>query len=430
MCDKFKLKNNPMKMLFYSKYLIAILLIFQLSSCKDKDTLPAEFNSTLSSEEQKERLDEEGITFIEDMKAMEDPDLMNPILYFIQISPSMNEDLIEVSASLANDFILSSKNISGNYLKYSTVENYVSIQELMTGNQGIYTYNRLTETWSKTNATGKIEFVFPSGENKTTNNTTFTISNLSTSQVTNSELYDDLSDLPKTLNLEFRVDNVLKNAFYFSSAYNTDNLPSSEKITLFMSPYTITQELANNNKEVTASTTIKNESKTILSFEATADGTFDYSTISSENEIGDLFENANINFQIENVKISGSMDYNTISTKLEALELKYREEYIINNQYPEQYYLEYATILNENGKLKALFADKNEIFANLIAYPTLVDEDDDRYQIGFKVVFTDESQVDASYFDSGFELFTTNINQLIESINSDYDTDLPVIDAK
>jgi len=440
-----------MRHLLKNQTLLFIILLFCFFSCKvddgsSADKVPPETQSTLTAEQQKERLDQEGINFINHLEDMEKPDLMDPLIYFIEISEYLEDDQFDLSAKVARNFILSSKRLSDNPLKSAISNDATSFKKMMNDNQGVYTYNRIYETWKKTAANGRIEFVFPANKSTTTNNTTFIFSNLSTITVSNYDLYEDLEDLPTTLNVSLKVDNVEKYGYSISNEYNSDNIPTKESTSLVIAPYKFTEEYSlSKDKTVALSSSMSTGNTVFMTISATSDGDFTNNLFTADSIVEeDIVNKVNASMQIENVKVVGNLDFKNLAVKLNELDLKYEKQYNPDNdQYPRAYYDDYVSAFKANGAVKILFVDKNEVFANLIPY--VLSEKDwywkydlttynwreveyTRNDIAFELEFTDGSKVDDSYFDSGFSAFVDELNSIIRKINNDYDEEIEEVE--
>jgi len=369
---------------------------------------------------------------------------MDPLVYFIEIADYIEEDQFVLSSKVARDFILSSKQHSGNSLKSAVTNDADSFKKVMNDNQGIYTYNRKNETWKKTSATGKIEFVFPENKSTTTNNTSFVFNNLTTTSVTNYDLYEDLRDLAKTLDINLKVDNVLKYGYSISNEYNSDDIPTKESSTLVIEPYKFTEEyILSNDKTVTFNSTMSSNNNVFMTIGATSDGDFTNRLLSDEDiEEEDIVKKVNAFVQIENVIVVGDLDFKTLAIKLKELDNEYEDQYDNDkDQYPKSYYEDCVSAYKLNGILKMKFVDKNEVFATLLPYVTsekdwyneysqghYYSKEYTRNDVGFKIEFTDGSKVDDSYFDSGFDEIVDKLNSIIRRINKDYDESVDEID--
>lgn len=425
--------------------LLLIILLWGLFSCqKDKDKNLPETQSKLTAEEQKVRLDKEGINFINHLEDLEKPDLMDPLVYFIEIADYIEEDQFVLSSKVACDFILSSKQHSGNSLKSAVTDDADSFKKVMKDNQGIYTYDRKNEIWKKTSATGKIEFIFPANKSTTTNNTSFVFNNLTTTTVTNYDLYEDLKDLAKTLDINLKVDNVLKYGYSISNEYNSDDIPTKESSTLVIAPYKFTEEyILSNDKNVTFNSTMSINNNVFMTIGATSEGDFTNSLLTEDEiEEEDIVKKVNAYVQIENVEVLGDLDFKTLAIKLKKLDNEYEDQYDnTKDQYPKSYYEDCVSAYKLNGILKMKFVDKNEVFATLLPYVTSEKDwyydysqghynsiEYTRNDVGFKIEFTDGSKVDDSYFDSGFDEIVDKLNSIIRRINKDYDESIDEID--
>lgn len=434
-----------MKCIFKNQWFVfALLLVVFLSSCeKNKKDLPTETESSLTAEQQKERLDQEGIDFIDHITGIEKPELTDPLAYFVEIVQQMKEDQFVFAKRIGNSLIINLKNISSEpTLKSLLYFDESSLKELMEDNQGLYTYDRNTNTWKKTDA-DKIEFKFPSGENSASNDASLIISNLTLISVTNSNLYEGLADLPKTLNIDFKINNEVKYSVRFVTEYNDDNIPVKEVVTLAMGQYKMNEEFVlSKDKLLSMKFSMSLGDNIFMSMGATSEGSFTNEVIIDENSVAeDIFSKINTYFQIENVKIVGDLNFNNLAVNLENLEKKYENQYnYYSDQYPKAYYEECVASLKAEGVIKVLFADKNEVFAKIEPY---VKSEEDWYydwssydykyveytrnDVGFRFVFTDGSQLDESYFDYGFSSFIDNLNAFINKINRDYDEQLDLL---
>jgi len=433
----YPLKNKPLLLLF---------LLLGLFSCEEGDKTPAESQSKLSAEQQKVQLDQEGVNFIGHLEDLEKPDLIDPLTYFIEISENINEDQFNLSAKVGHSFLKSAKLLTGNSLKSALIGDDHSFKRIMNDNQGIYTYSRTNESWTKTAATGKVEFVFPSNESTTTNNASFVFSNLTTLTVSNTDIYEDVVDLPKTLDIDFKVDNIVKCGYYLSNEYNIDNIPTMEKSTLVLGSFKLVEEYSlTNEKVVSMKSTMSSNDNVFVTLGATSDGDFSNDILSADEiQEEDVINTINAYVQIENVKVTGNINFKNLATKVKEIETKYEmQRNDQNGQYPKAYYEELVALFSSNGSLNMRFADKNEIFAKLTPY---VSTEDDYYweynpttysyesieykrnDVDFKVEFTDGSKLDDSYFDSGFSAFVNKLNSIINRINNDYDESINEID--
>jgi len=436
-----------MKHLFKNLVLLFFILFSGLFSCKTDNGDQVEKESTLTAEQQKERLDQEGINFIDHLEDMEKPDLMDPLMYFIDISQYLEDDQFDLSAKVARNIIVSSKKHSVSPLKSLVTNDATSFKKMMDDNQGVYTYNRNYETWKKTSgAAGEIKFVFPANKSTTSNNTTFIFKNLTTKSVSNYDLYEDLDDLPKTLDVSLKVDNVEKYGYSISNEYNGDDIPIKESTMLAIAPYKFTENYALSNDNMVAfNSTMSKSNVEFMTISATSDGDFTNSLFTADSIVEeDIVKKVNVSMQIENVKIVGNLEFKNLAKRLNELDLQYEKQYNSeNDQYPKAYYDDYVSAFMENGTVRALFVDKNEFFAKLIPYVSSETDwyykynpktyyydriEYDRNFIDFKIEFTDGSKVDDSYFDEGFSEFVDKLNSIIRRINSDYDEEIDEVE--
>lgn len=423
--------------------LIIILISLGLFACtKDENENKEEVQTSLTVEQQKEKLDKEGINFIGNLKDLENPDLMNPLAYFIEIIQDMDEDQFIIAKKIGADIILNSKKLkSEKFVKSATIDDASSLKRTMNDNQGIYTYNRSNKTWTKTVASGKIEFRFPSSETQTNNNSIMVISNLTTIVVYNQNVKDNLEDLPKTLTVDFKVDNATLYGLNFSADYNSDNIPTKEVYSLVLTPYKVVEEYSlSNNNLVSAKFSMSYKDQPLIAAGITAEGNFKDDQLSSEDaEVDDILHKSTAYLQIENVKVSGNIDIKNIASKMRDFEDQYKSKYNqYSDQYPKDYYDAVVGEFRKSTLLKVSFADRNEFFANLVPYRSSEKDiyydahwnpiEYTRNDYDFKLVLTDGSEVDESYFDSGFDMFKDKLNSFIDQINYDYDTEITNIE--
>ena len=140
-----------------------------------------------------------------------------------------------------------------------------------------------------------------------------------------------------------------------------------------------------------------------------------------ETEFEEILHSANAHFQLFNIEIRGEIDIKGLMDQIRIIDEELDNEEIDSETADTRY----ASKINEYLNLRMVNLSNNEIIAKAEAY--VVHESDFGYEdsyIDFRLTFGEDSPIDMeTYFNEGFDTFVNALNDLIQDINSDYDTD-------
>ena len=385
---------------FKKVLLFAGLSLFALTACDEENE---EVYTKQSVEEVKANLEEEGIQLLEDMdgmkslKAVEVLQILNQ-LPVVSINDDQNLQTIEYIASL-------NKSQGIPVLRYAVVANdMASMSELFDQYSGVYTYDKSNERFTYTSDDTQIKFIFPSGYTST-NNSILTISNFSTIITSNVDF--EGAERLKSVKMTLLVDGETLLSVQMNGTYNSDDIPSSLTESIeFQEGYKISSVFKNTEEEVSMDNSFKKGNTNIISLHFDTKGDYDYDNMKnidtlSFTEVDEFLESANIWIKVENIKMVGVLNYDSWYKAFDAL--GYFENFAPETKTD---YDNIVQMFNDNFKCYVKYDDSNEIIAKLVFYNyEYQNVDSNEYSFAAKMVFNDDSSIDHSFFNTGFEDF-------------------------
>lgn len=378
--------------------------------------------SSLTAEQHKTNLESEGVAFVNKMDAMADLEVVSVIMELESLLSS--EDAVTTSAvSRINALIADPKQTTG--VKSINAEGDISLEELFSSVAGVYQYNETTSEWDLVEeSTDAITYMFPVD----TETATFTVSNFSTVAISNANM-PGISELLGSINATLKLGTTTLISYSLTAQYYDTSSPKYIDEMLNIEGYKLALTLDLSNTELaTFDASFKYNDSTIFAYGFKIDGDMDYDAVFAELDDDDISSNqsivnaANAYYQIGNILVQGYINAANVIT---YYDVTYKDS---DTQDGTE-----AAFMNDNIKLFISYADSKEVFAKGEFY---TDSETDTYYDGnstytetyyyvdMKMVFTDGTAIDDSYFETGFSKIITEVNQLITSMNSNYDADM------
>jgi hypothetical protein len=453
-----------------------LAMIAVITSCtkKNNNTDPNEKFSTLSVEANKAIVENAGIDFIAVLKRLKDIQTVDVLLNLGDITSSSKNTVLTKGSKLLSTFSTFTAAAKGetkmNNLFKSLVspkelaQDYQSIKEFWDSNVGTYTWNPANNDWTIALGGTTIIMKFPSTDVSTTNDATLTISNYA-GIIVNNPIDDNYTgDFPVALNADLKVGTKTLITYVFSAQYNSDGIPSAVASDLTIENYKFEADITNDTKIVSVSYKFLENDVVVMNLSATGKGLFTqanynanttthtethsyisdfvwnsstqqwdpvYSTYTDqwdETEFEEIINSSIVEFRLSNIALRGDCDIKGLTDQIRLIQIDRDNQVITSANADSLYTIQINKFLN----LKLVNVTSNEIIAKANAY--VVKEinygDVDTY-INFRLTFKDGSPIDLdTYTNSGFDNFVTELNRLIDDINSEYDLGIETVDYK
>ncbi|HEX2921232.1 MAG TPA: hypothetical protein VHO50_08720 [Bacteroidales bacterium] len=435
------------------KKLIAVCFVacFVFASC-DKDETTSEKFSTQTVEQNKAIVEESGVQFVQSMNRMESLQSIDVMMSFGNLGIPGSKGTVQNIPTM--DAIL---NVAKGNATIGNVFSAMSSpdpQILWQGVLGTYTWSKILHQWIFVAGGTKAIFLFPSSESALTNDATLTLSNFTSTTITDPMDPDLPSKFPASLNIELKKgDNALM-SYAFSATYNANGIPSMIASDLTLETFKWEVDLTNNSSEVSVNYKLSESSKVVLDLGMGGKGNFtvenydantktmsetytytdyEYNPITQdwdehevtatdtweETEFEEIINSANAHFQLFNVVLRGDINIKAFMDQMRTLDANETIQ-------EDAYFKAMADEINKNLNLRLVNAANNEIMAKAEAYVThQVYNWGDDYDVDFRLTFGDGSLADVeTYFNQGFADFITAVNDLISDINTDFGANL------
>ncbi|MCF8226038.1 MAG: hypothetical protein K9J30_09175 [Bacteroidales bacterium] len=343
-----------------------------------------------------------------------------------------------------------------------------SVEDVWNEIVGIYSWNSATETWDYTANSEMVQFNFPSTEDGTTNNASFTISNYTGVYMTTTIDDEYTGDLPVSLDMDFVVDGTSVLSFTFAAEYNDDGVPSAMASDLIIEAYAFEVDMSNNDKKASASYKFTHDGETVIEISGKVEGDFTEENIEAntithtetyewteyeyewnettnsydevevthtetydwdELDVGEVFNSGLVKFQMMNISINAIGDIKALA---DSMNMIYPDDYWDDPNYDEKEATEReAAAINNTMDIFAIDEDAKTKIAEVEAYVVMETWGNDYYEfwIDYRLKFGDGSLVDMeTYFEDGFEQVVAEINNMIYDLNSEYDLGIDTIE--
>lgn len=414
------MKKNLLFVLFGA----AVLLT--MNACKSDDenvlSLDKELKlSTLTVEQQKARIEENGQKLITAMEDMQETKAMATLMSMVEIDGS------EAYAAPMQKLVLDIRNKRANAVR--NFDQQMRAKYVDSDVWGVYDYNfKTNQMEKKSNLTNAIVFNFPASDASTTNNAKITI-NYTPSTVEVPGL--DAEMYPSAISLVMTVDSKEVMTANFSGKYDANNLPQDVQYTMTMDTYKWNIHLTQNKSIVTELVEFKKGTEVLVKIETKVDGNFDPEQLSTST-LESTFKAAVINMQLMDVAIlGGTNDLKGFITEMNKNE---DESFDDMGELNPEYHENVVKIFNKYLSCKAYFVSENSKFADVELYLAKVEDTyevfnwetyeyevvtETNYLPRPRLVLVDGSKVAVDeYFAEGFEQLIENLEQMGQDLDS------------
>ncbi len=436
------MKKNVLFLLF------AGMMVF--FSCKKDEGQPEEKESII--EQDKENLEKNGINMVSQMEELSSTEAVAASANFY--------DLVELDDPMGSN--LKSSNSSSSFFNIvrslavftsgesSAVDVFKSLKSTAStkteGEQDFddikatYTWNSTEQKWDSTGNANALVFEFPATESSSTNNAVFSFTTYEAKYIMPLE-EEDTVEVPIDIYWDLKIDNNIVMSYDFDLTLNDDDIPNSISSELTVSTFVYLVSYTGSTSLVDLTYTLKNGEKLLLELYGAATGDWSKNniedntyTIVDSNEwnydeydsldVGKVLYTSNASFTLMDIKIEGSINFKDLWNDMHEIgpyEGKKTEE-------------EYAELVNEYINLKLKYVSNDKLIANTEAYveeETYMDwsgEEVTDYYVNLRFVFKDNSKADIeSYFEKGFADLEAEINDFIDDLNEDYDSEIEYV---
>lgn len=415
---------NTTLRIFLSVFALAVITTF--TSCNKDD---GEELGTISFDDGKEKLQENGIAFInelEKMKEVNSADAMESFAELMETSEPGNGRVaskFSVPAFFSN--FLKFKKGEFTFDQYSkslrTVEDPETLSDLWENLKGTYTWNSETETWVEEQGGDKIIFHFPAPITHGSNNATITFHKYVGVAIKNQSTKDDLEyegDLPGELLVDLVVDGVKEMEYSLKITYNSDDLPNSINTHLFVNPFTLAYEYSQNSNNLSSGYSLKVNDTNLLTYSISLQGNLTYDNIFNSEDFDDLdLGSGSLDLQIMQVKLE--IDVNNLEHVIKESNSIYEDEGSPGFNY-EAAVADLDNLYNSNASILAYFTDTKQKIADARFKHVIYHDDfwDYKYiDMTIELEFSDGTKMGFDdYIESGFETLEAEYEALIEDI--------------
>ncbi|MDD2284533.1 MAG: hypothetical protein PHQ11_03935 [Paludibacter sp.] len=394
------------------------LILLSTIACDSELDLDKDLKfSKLPVEEQKQKIEENGIQLVNTMEGMLETEAMIAITNMIALSQP-DEYYYAPMQKLISDLKKGNKNAISNFDKQMRVS-YVDSDVW-----GEYSYNFQTGEMDKTKTlVNKLIMHFPADSITTTNNAEITVNYEESSvKVPESEDY-----YPSEITFTMKVNSKIVMSAKFNGSYYSDGSPKEVTQTLYIDSYSWTAEVKNSKKKAPESYEFKKGKTIILKSAAEVNGKLTEEQLQNAFENGtpeDAIEDFAVYFQAMDIAIKGgTTDFEKLVKEIKSVD---ENSQLTRKQYAD----EVVRILNKRLICIAFFVKENRKFAEVELYSEEVTREryyynsyTGQYEIQTytdyvptpRFVLSDGSKVSAEEFaQTGFDNLISKIEEMIE----------------
>ncbi|WP_430816829.1 hypothetical protein [Carboxylicivirga sp. RSCT41] len=408
------------------KWISAILIagVFAFTACSD-DEGSGEVFSDLPVEEQKEKMESEGIAMVQKMdeaKNLKTYDVIDGFFALMDIADAQAVKAVEFSLNEVKS-VQETKSIVN--LKGALVDKMRASDEFK-AEAGVYEWDSEMNDWMVVEeSTTEITYRFlVEGQDAE-----ISVYDFNVQDAAHQDDPEMVVELPLSLNAHVKLGATVITSFSLQAEWNDDDTPKSITEIITLENFSFTSELTNTTSKVAASASFKHNEDVIYGNGFSLEGDFSYTeifnTLEGEGGMDDalaqeVLEKANVWFQLGNIKIEGILDFKGFmegfAEKVDSGEL--------NETSTEQDMQDMMVeLVNEYALLYVRFADSNEIIAKGEFY---LEEMTDNYggsyvEPAFLMVFGDGSKVTVDQFvEEGFADLIAEIESFIAALEEAY----------
>lgn len=374
----------------------AVLLV-SLSSCKSELDLDKTLKfSKLSVEEQKQKIEQNGLDFVSKMEGMEETKAFSALTKLTSLTGTQMAYVAPLSNLKSNLSRNDSKSLE-TFDRQLRVSVATAEDDEMWGE---WTWNPTKNDFDyKSVSTKTAVFKFPATENSTTNNGLLTITYAESNVVAPDS--DPVQYMPSKITLVLKVDNSTAMKAEFTGTYKADGTPTKVKQTLEIDKYNWTAEMTNNTEEVSASYHFRYGTETLVKWSVGAKGTFTADDIENSDGPQDIIASGAVNFQVMNIAMLGGIkDVDAFFTEMNGLK----------NTNDRAYADARVAVINKHLIMYGYFVDKNQKFADVEFY---VIETASGHDFEPRFILSDDSRVSIqAYVNEGFDDLYDKLEEL------------------
>jgi hypothetical protein len=453
---------------------LAIIGIITSCSKANSKTDSTEKFSTLSVEANKATVEDAGIDLVAVLKRMRTIQTVDVIVNLGDIISSSNNSVLTKGSKLFSTLGIFASTANGDTRMNDLFKSLISpkeltqdpqsIKEFWDNNVGTYTWDPVNNDWTIVLGGTNIIMKFPSSDVASTNDATLTISGYAGITVSNPLDEDYTGDLPVALNADLKIGSKTLITYVFSANYSSDGIPKAVASDLTIENYKFEADVTNDTKIVSVSYKFLENDAVVMNLSVTGKGLFTeanynanttthtetntyvsdyiwnsdtqewdpvYSTYTDEwdeTEFEEIINSSTVEFQLSTIALRGDVDIKGLTDQIRLIQKDRDNDAITSEEADNQY----AAQINKFLNLRIVKISSNEILAKTEAY--VVKEINygnvDTY-INFRLIFNDGSPIDLeTYTNSGFGNFVSELNGLINDINSEYDLGIETVDYK
>lgn len=414
-----------MKKRFLFSAMLSLALV--AVSCGGDDEESEETFSTFTTEQHKQSIEKAGTDMLTQLDGIKNLSAIKTLTDLVNLGGGEEETSSTFALNgLIDNYTIIGKDASSILKLRSVTSSRKSLMDLFKEHTGTFSYNAETEEWDSTANSSKIVMKFPtSGSN--VNNAEIILSDFTTAMPKHQIDLDEYDgQLIKSVSLTIKKNNSEVAKITLTGEYGSDDVPTKLTETLsFSEGYVMASTLTNNGKDITLNQSLKKSSTEILSTHFDSNGNFSYDNIDEnvnseeEDAFVNVINNANTWFTVGNIKIIGQIDVKSFMDKTDT-DLDNSNKSEVNGAVLNlnKYATLYAKYTNDNTIIakSSFFTESNEYgdwdYENHKYITT--------YYPGLKFVFSDNSSMDQSFFDTGFDTFLDQLEDLMSDMDENY----------
>jgi len=397
---------------------LAVIVTFPaFYSCKD-DVVDVPYSKN-TIEENKVKIEEEGLALLDKMDAMKNLSAMNTLMDLNTLMYGSSEYEYYGVAGLVKKVV---EQKSGRSL-IKKIESKTTVTDpyytFMGIEAGIYTWNSSISEFQWTESAGELTFKYPSS-GSTTNNTILKVSNLKYDEQT---YESETSYMLTSLNVLMTVSGSEQLSLEMRAEFDDDGMPISYRSEFEVKEgYSFTETFSNSGSKAKFDATygFDGEDLFMAHMESSGDFTYDnmYSLEDPENEdqLDEFLDKANMWIQAGNLKFAAVVDFNNYIKQKSS---KFPND-VIGSTLEDSEAM--AKIMNDNIKATLMFAKEKKAIAKGLFYSYEYDEYyyPGEYATGLKFVFADDSSLDQSFIETGFEDLLSAYEEFMMAMEESY----------
>lgn len=410
------------KIPFIALFAASSMLVF---SCNKDETVEPEIEfvdefSELTPEENKAKLEDNGIELIREMEGLKDVSAIETAVNLANLLSYLGDSEASAGGRMMHSFRSLQEGTGSPKEIFSTMRlaadvpsgDPQSIQEFFDTYAGTYNWVAASEEWSYTEGGKDVIFKFPATESGSTNNAVFSMRDYQGTTISNPIEESYSGDLPTRLVMDMTVDGSKVMDYRFAATYNSAGEPASLDISLTLAPYTFTIQQAYTAEAANIDYSLKKDAKLLMAFGANTKGNnFDADNL-SHGEPQEIVEEVSAYFQLMNIKIAGTVDVKNLTDGLAQIDYENDAEAVQKE----------VDLYNQHYKLQVYYADsKLKIADTEFYYYTGVSEwSGEEYEaVELRLVFADDSKSDLeTYFNTGFDGFIEELNAFFDNLGA------------